>query len=75
MIYKLEIEDDSYIEVCVDKICGDEKGRKQILLHVADIHKTKEVTVENFINFQLSENSCRELIKCLRHAIEDIYLL
>ena len=68
MIYKIEIEDDSYIEVCVYE------ESKEILLHVADIAINKDKTrTERFINFELDENTCRKLIKCLRHAIDDIY--
>jgi hypothetical protein len=69
MIYKLEVEDDSYIEVCVY-----DRGKKEILLHVAEIRFDKNnKKLENFINFELDEISCKKLIKCLRHAIEDIY--
>ena len=67
MIYKIEIEEDSYIEVCV-------YDKKEILLHIAERQQTKDKTMlENFINFELDENTCRKLIKCLRHAIDDVY--
>lgn len=68
MIYKIEIDDESYIEVCVYDTS------KEILLHIGEIAINNDKTkTERFINFELPESTCRKLIKCLKHALDDIY--
>lgn len=67
MIYKIEIEDESYIEVFTYR------SSKDVCLHVAELERTKEnVLVENYINFEIGEEQAKSLIKAIKYALDDI---
>lgn len=67
MIYKVEVEGQTYIEAetCfIDKI---------INIHIAQGHEEKgDIKYTHFTNFSLNKRQCEELIKSLQLSLTDL---
>lgn len=67
MIYKIEIEDESYIEVYTSPF------GKDVCLHIAELGRTKEnELLETYINFEICKDTTKKLIKAIKYALEDL---
>lgn len=67
MIYKIEIDDDSFIE---SEACSIDK---YVLLHILQGFKTHDnILKENIINLELNESMCRNIIKAIRFSLDDL---
>jgi len=67
MIYKIEIDDHSFIEATSCNI------DKYVQLHIVQEFKNhKDVLVKTIVNFELDDKMCRDLIKALRFSLDDL---
>lgn len=67
MIYKIEIDDHSFVEA---ESCSIDK---YVQIHIVEgFINNRDKLVKNIINIQLDERMCRNLIKGLRFSLDDL---
>jgi len=67
MIYKIEIDDHSFVEA---ESCSIDK---YVQLHIVQgFINHKNESIKTIINLQLSDRMCRDLIKSLRFSLDDL---
>jgi SepF-like predicted cell division protein (DUF552 family) len=67
MIYKTEIDDNSFVEA---ENCNIDR---YVQLHIVQgFINHEDVLVKSIINLQLDDRTCRDLIKSIRYSLDDL---